>query len=290
MKKLCLIVLLSTACGPFIAIGKVVNMDLSEAVKDKKVTMTAVNTEGMFTGKSTKLSIKNTSSDDLHLKVDLGIILQPVEPDFQPLVLAGEEMLVVQSSKEGEIMVNTFCGNGPLHCPNPNLQYFFSCVGSDTLAKVLRFIKNNSLYDHLGQKAVWAITNGYNIGSVYDPAREAISIQFQDLICKVTGRTKADYYTVSNFVERPAQPAYIPKPLMIIANFEILLDSPKTLTLGVFDSSGKMIQPVFENQFFPHAGHRFGVEFESADVPAGYYYIRLKEGEKILKEKKVLVD
>ena len=290
MKKLALVLLLSAFCGQFIANGKTVNMDLSVALKEKKVTMTAINTEGTFTGKSTKLTIRNITNDDLHIKVDLGIILQPVEPGYQPMVLAGEEMIVVQQSKENALNVSTFCGNAPLSCPTDSLRYFFSCVGSDTLVKILRFIKTNSLYDFLGQNAVWAITNGHTVGSVYDPERTARSLQFQDLICKVTGRNKAEYYTVSNFVQRPAEPAYIPKPLKIIANFEILLDSPKTLTLGVFDASGKMIQPVFENQTFPHAGHRFGVEFESADVPSGYYYIRLQEGEKILKEKKVQVD
>jgi hypothetical protein len=290
MKKPAILFLFLFICLPLLASSKMVNMDLSEAIKSKMVTMTAINEKGMYCGKTTKLIVKNISSNELQLKVNLGIVLMPDSMNTQPMVLSGEEMLVVQPSKEGEVLVSTFCGNAPLQCPDKDFRYSFGYVGNDTLVKLLRFIKTNSYYGYLAQYAVWAITNGNSIGTVYDEADVARSTKFQDELVKITGRKKADYYTVMNPVERPAEPAYVPKPLKIIANFEILLDAPKTLTLGVFDSSGKMIQPVFENQSFSHAGHRFGVEFESADVPAGYYYIRLKEGDEILKEKMVKVD
>jgi hypothetical protein len=87
----------------------------------------------------------------------------------------------------------------------------------------------------------------------------------------------------------PDQPAYVPKPLKIMATFQQILNAPKTLTLGVYNDKGEMIQKVFEQQEFRAAGHEFGVEFEAADVPAGTYAIRLTEGSTILQEKKVVV-
>ena len=51
-----------------------------------------------------------------------------------------------------------------------------------------------------------------------------------------------------------------------------------------------MIKKVFEQQEFGKSGHRFGVEFESKDVPAGKYYIRLTAQNTVLKEKMVLVE
>jgi len=252
--------------------------------------MDAVNTSGRYVGKTTKLSVTNTSESVLHLKVDLGMILKPADSAYQPLVLAGEEMLVVQPSKSGEVEVNTFCGNSLRHCPAKDLHYSFARISSDTLLKVLRFIKTNSLFDYLGQDAVWAITNGHGIDHVYNGSKDMLSESLIELVCKVTGRPKPEYYSVSDHVEMPSAAAYVPKTLKIIANFEIILESPKVLSLGVYDSAGKMIQPVFENQSFQRSGHRFGVEFESADVSAGNYYIWLKEGDKVLQQKMVKVD
>ena len=289
-KRMIFIFLFTCFAMRSIAAPELLHMNLADAIKSKMATMDAINTEGKYKGKTTKLTVKNTTASILQLKIDQGIILKPDDPKYQPLVLAGDELLVVQPHKEGTIEVNTFCGNCPMSCPSANLHYSFLQTGSDTLIKVLKFIKANALFDYLGQDAVWVITNNRNIGSAYDESREAISKQLIELLCKVTGRGKPEYYMASKHVEIPDEPAYVPKALKIIANFEILLSEPKVLTLGVFDSAGKMIQPVFEAQSFPRAGHRFGVEFESADVAAGNYFILLKEGDKILQEKKVLVD
>ncbi len=288
MKKLLIFVLL--AIIPSIGWTSVVKKDLSEAIKDNSVKLDAINFEGGYSGKTTKLVISNTTKSVLQIKVNMGVILSPDDTTCQPLVLAGEEILVVMPSKVGEVNVETFCGNAPYHCPSKNLHYSFSHVGSDTLVKILRFIKTNMLYGNLGQSAVWVITNNSPLSDIYDYEKEVIARQLVELISKTTGRPLPEYYTLHNMEQIPGAPAYVPKVLKIIANFEVRLETPKIMTLGIYNDKGEMIKKVFENQEFAALGHRFGVEFESADVPAGKYFIRLKEGETILQEKMVKVE
>lgn len=263
---------------------------LSEALKDKSIQLSAVNTEGQYNGKTTKLLITNNTKSVLQITVDLGTILKPEEPRYQPMLLAGEEMLAVLPHAQGELMVQTFCGNAPKGCPRKDLAYSFDRVAGDTLVKVLRFIKTNSLFDFLGQHAVWAITNGHELNGIYDPSRDAVSKKLIELVSVATGKPKPEYYALIPNEQNPNSPAYDPKVLRIYAEFEVRLDAPKTLTLGVFDSTGAMAQPVFENQEFGPRGHRFNVEFEAENVPVGKYYIRLKEGEVVLQEKMVKVE
>jgi hypothetical protein len=67
------------------------------------------------------------------------------------------------------------------------------------------------------------------------------------------------------------------------------LQEPKKLTLGVYNAEGEMIQQVFTDRMFGKAGHRFRVTFEADDVSPGMYYIRLKEGDNVLREQAVEV-
>ncbi len=288
MKKLLLFLVLLPAYSHCFA--EIVKIGLSEALKTRMVVMEAVNTAGAYKGKTTKITLTNNTANPLQVKIELGTILRPDDSFYQPMVLSGEELIVLQPMKKNEADVYTFCGNSPRSCPSRGSHYSYMGMGSNALIELLRFVKSHALYDYLGQDAVWVITNNHSIANIYDADREALTKQLIDLLCKVTGRPKPDYYALVNHIEVPDQPAYVPKPLKIIANFEILLDTPKTLTLGVYDEQGKMIQPVFENQEFKRAGHRFGVEFESADVPSGNYHIMLKEGANILQKKTVHVD
>ena len=287
MKNRFLFLLLFAA--PLCCVAKVVKVNLSDAIKDKWVSMDAINFEGKYKGKTTNLKIANTSKNDLDVKVNLGIFLKPDDNSCQPMLLAGGEQLTVKAGTTREVAVMTFCGNAPKHCPGKDLHYSFSHVGSDTLIKVLEYIRTNSLYDFLGQNAVWVMTNNHSLTDLYDDSRPGSAQALMEYIIKLTGRKRPEYYTVQKDVEAPGQPAYVPKPLKIVAMFELRLDAPKTLTLGVFNDKGEMIQKVFEHKEFFATGHRFEVEFEAADVPPGKYYIRVKEYDQVIQEKMVEV-
>jgi hypothetical protein len=290
MKKLSMFLFL--ALLPGIVSAKTMKMDLTEAIKTKTVKLDAHNFTGSYQGKTTRLTIVNTTHSVVELKVDLGVTLKSDDSTSQPMVLAGEETLTIMPSSKGTVEVQTFCGNAPRGCPGKDEHYTYSHTANDTFKLVLQFIKTHALYDHLGQTAVWVMTNHRNIGSIYDPARIELCKELQGLICNYTKRPKAVYYEITNDPPPPVphQPAYIPKTLKIISEFEIKLDAPKTMTLGVFDEFGNMIQPVFEDQTFPARGHRFGVEFEAENVLPGKYFIRLKEGTTVIEEKMVEVN
>lgn len=272
------------------AAAETIRLSLAEAIKNRVVSVHAVSNGG-FQGKTTRVVMTNNKSQTVAIRIDIGTILKADSGGYQPMVLAGEELLVLQPSKTGEVLTETFCGNSPASCPSAGTSFAYAGIGSDTLVTVLRFIKANSLFDDLGQSAVWAVTNNKSLSNIYDNNRPELARRLLDVICKATGRPMPDYYTINRPAEQiPNAPAYVPKPLKIIASFRVALELPKILTLGVFNEKGEMIQKVFEDQSFPRSGHEFGVQFEAADVAPGKYFIRLKEGSVTMQEKAVVVE
>lgn len=277
----------------FIVAPLVVNagrVDLSATVADGSVRLAAVNFAGKYIGKTTRLTLTNTTKQIISVTIDAGVILKPVKVEDQPMVLVGGEMVTISAGRSAEVEVQTFCGNLSAHCPTKDGAYSFQKKGSDTLVRVLQFIRDRQLFDHLGQNGVWVITNNAPIDDVYDSDNKQVSALFVEHLCKVTGKPKPEMQRQVRYAEEAGATLGTPKALKIYAEFEVLLESPKTLTLGVFNDKGEMIQKVFEDQQFGRAGHVFGVDFEAADVQAGSYYIRLKEGDVVMKEKVVKID
>jgi hypothetical protein len=282
--------LFALALAPLWAVAETIKMDLAEALSKHLVKMEAVNFKGNYTGKCMKLTITNTQKSTMVLKITPGIVLKADDTSYQPMILASEQMLAIQPSKNSTVEMYNFCGNSPRKCPGINMAYSFSHVANDKLMPVLKFIKENGLYDNLGQYAVWAITNNHEANEIYDPERPELSKKLIELVCSITRKDRPNYYTVGSSAPVAGQPAYNPKKLKIYAEFEIRLTEAKNLTLGVYDEVGNRIQKVFEQENFGAMGHRFTVEFEAEGVDAGNYYIRLTEAGKILQEKKVKVD
>lgn len=265
-------------------------MNMTDAIKGHFVKMTAVNFKGGFTGTSVRLSVANLKKDSLDLTVDLGIILKPEDSSYQPMVLAGEENLVLEPNQKGSVDVEVFCGNSPLHCPKKDLRYTYWKKGSSELISVLTYIHNHRLYDYLGQSAVWTITNMHNAGAVYDQSRDSLSKKLIDTICAVTHRAKPDYYTITVQNEVPGQTAYTAKTMKIVAQFDVLLKGSAILTLGVFDEREHMIEAIFERKRFEKGMHQVEANFNAEAYGAGKFKIRLMDSERVLQEKKVVAE
>jgi hypothetical protein len=274
---------------PLGASADVMLVDLSQGIKTHLLSATGIATGSSYKGKGLKLTITNKSGSAIRVRVNQGVIFRPEADGPQPLVLAGEEMLRLEPFKEGSVEVQTFCADSRGSAPSASLNYSFSHVGSDTLIKLLQYVKKNAMLDDLGQAAVWVLTNGHTLNNVYDPYRDIASKKLVDYLATLTGLPAPDYYVMNQRSQEAGAPVYTPKTLKIFAQFEHVLAAPEKLTLGVFKEDGSMLKRVFENRNFGKGAHRHRVEFEATGVEAGNYYIRLMSGQTVLQEKKVLV-
>lgn len=259
-------------------------INLSQALQQHMVTVTAAATGNSYMQQGLKLIIKNTGSLNFILVINQGLTFKATDDKVQPLILAGEEIVPVQPLKEASITVQTFCANSNAMAPTNGQTYQYSGVAEENLIKLLAFLKQNRMFNELGQQAVWVFTNDHNLNSVYDGSNEFASKKLQDFLVTLTGKSRPEYYTKTGVNTVAGQTVHNPKTLKIYATFEEKLEAAKKLTLGVYNEQGTMIQPVFENRNFGPAGHRFKVEFEAKNAPAGKYYIRLKEGDAVLRE------
>lgn len=262
---------------------------LSQAIQQHIVTVSAEATGNSYMQQGLKLTVKNTGSLNFILVMNQGVTFAPVDVTAQPLLLAGEEILPMQPLKEATINVQTFCANSNAAAPQKGMKYTYTGIAEEKLVKLLAFLKQNRMYNELGQNAVWYFTNGHSLNTVYDAGNEFASKKLLDFIITLTGEQRPEYFVQTSATTTAGQPVYNPKALKIFATFEEELAAPKKLTLGIYNEQGEMVQPVFENRHFAARGHRFKVEFEAKGVPTGKYYIRLKEDETTLRETMVEV-
>jgi len=266
-------------------------MNLSDAIR-----MNIVKAEGLgkggYTGQALKLHLTNNSGNPLLLTVDPAVIFRPADTSQQDLVLAGSEKISIPAFKDATADVQTFCAKSYARPPQAAQSFSFLKKGNDTLVQLLTFMRQNNLLSatSLAQAAVWVITNQHALSGVYDASLPRQSQQLVAFLSELTGQPTPDVFHIYEQRTAPDAPVFNPKVLTILASFEEQLEAPKKLTLGVYNASGSMIQPVFEDRLFGKGGHRFQVSFEAKGVQPGPYFIRLKAGDTLLQEKQVMVE
>ena len=265
-------------------------VDLSHGLKTHLLSVVATTTGKSYKDKALRLTITNKSGSAMRVRMNAAVIFEADSAGMQPLVLAGEEMMLLAPFKEGILEVQTFCANSLAVAPYGGISYTYSHVGSDTLVKLLQYVKKHGMLDDLGQSAVWVLTNDHPLNDVYDPYRSVIAQKLIDYLTTLTGKAAPDYYVKKQISTTPGESVYSDKTLKIYAQFEHSLSSPAKLTLGIFNQDGTMIQTVFADRTFGKANHRHKVEFEAGGVKPGAYYIRLLKDDEVLQEKRVEVE
>ena len=265
-------------------------ISLKQGIQSGLLKVSANANGNGYHNKSLHMAITNTGTKAIQVQIDPALIFRPDDTSYQDFVLAGTDLIVLRAKATVELESQVFCGKSYASAPSRNLNFTFLKAGDDIMVKVMGFINQYKLYDGLGQDAIWALTNRRELHGVWDGNRPEISKKLIDYMASVTGWAVPDYYKEYALNPRGNGPVAAPKALKMLANFDWKLTEPKTLTLGIYDKEGKMLQPVVENQEFGKGGHRVRVEFEAEDVPAGMYYIRLMDNVTVMKELAVKVD
>ncbi len=288
MRRILIVLLLCsivTACQ-----ADIPRLGLKAALESGQIKLAAATTGRVYNGKALRLHITNASRNTLQLRVDPALIFKPDDAAYQPLVLPAEETFALAPGGTTDIEVQTFCGKLHASAPGSKLNYKLWRQGDTDLIKVTQYIRKNSLYDDLGQAAIWALTDGHDLDGVIDPARPKISAELLALMIKLTGRPTPEYFKLYKMDTTAGQPVFRKRMLKIVANMEWKLEVPAPVSLGIYNQTGDLVQGVLADEQMKQGGYKMMVQFEAEGAPPGNYFMRLREGEKLMKELKVTVD
>jgi hypothetical protein len=284
------ILLGSLFCIGVLPVWANVSGGLKAAMEKGQVKVVATTTGKSYHSKALKLQLSNTTKERLQLSIDPALIFTPLEPGYQDLVLPAEEMIALAPGATAEIEVQTFCGKLHASAPGGKLTYKLWKQGDSTMIKVTQYIRKHNLYDGLGQNAIWALTDGHDLDGIIDPERPKISAELLALMTKLTGRPTPEYFKLYKLDTVAGQPVFQKRVLKIIASIEWKLEAPKSLTLGIYNQEGSLVQGVFEDKPMAKGGYKMQVQFEAEGAPPGNYFMRLRDGNTLMKEIKVTVD
>ncbi len=290
MKLTALCTLLFFTLSPVCSNAAIERSTLKTAFEAGQISITASGTGQCYHDKGLHLKLKNKTGNTLQLKVDPALIFRPLDTSYQDIILPGETIFAIAAHGETDIDLQSFCGKSYARAPGSNVNFNFYRQGDSTMIKVAQFINKYKLYNVTGQSAIWALTNTHNLSGLFDPSNAAISNKLIALMSQLTGWAVPEYYKHYRINTIAGEPALEQRVLKIYSVFEWKLSEPQKLNLGIYNSAGKLIQSVIDNESFIKGGYTLTVTFEAENIATGNYYIRLKAGNSVLKEQMVKLD
>lgn len=267
-----------------------VKKGLKQALSEGLINLEAMSNGNSYMGVPLRIRIKNKTKEPLRIAVEPALIFRPSDTSYQDLIASGNEVLVLASGATGELSLAAFCGKAHASAPDNGLDFRYVGQADSTMQQLLRYIERNKLHDILGQQAVWALTDFHGLEMIYDTKRPTESRALIAFVQKLVGGATPTFYKIYAVDTTAGQPAFVNRILKIATHLEWKLATNAVLDLAIFNEEGAVIQSVFANNEMKKGGYKIQVEFEGEHAPKGKYYLRLKEGEQVLKEQEFTLD
>lgn len=280
-----LLLLLSTGIS-----AAVQKHSLQAALRAGLVEMRAASNGNLYYRNALQLELRNTTQDLLQLRVDPALVFRPADTSFQDLILPGGELLVLSAGGSRSIPLQSFCGTLHARAPGDSIRYELSHQGDSLMIRVAQYIGRYRLYDALGQAAIWALTDHRNLSGILDPERPQESAALLAFLETETDWKRPDYFRLFSPGTAAGEPVFQKRRLEIVSQFELRLEAPKVLSMGVYNAAGKEVQAAFKAQQMKVGTYRLMVRFEAEGAAPGAYFLRVTEGAAVLREQRVVVE
>lgn len=258
--------LLISACITFSLSAFSAPVELVEALRSKRVAIEA-QSEGASGPASLRLTVTNLR-DAIQLSIPAGWIFTAQDSTEQDLVVTRGMMVSLDKGAKRTVHLDAYCINAGKISPNTDAPYRSKGLAEGPLLGLARYIHHNK--PESIQSAVWAVSDNHSLASIHDPGL----VKFTAELLKMP---VPEYRIRNGYSPEPGGPAYRFDPLSVEGNFEHRVETTKTVSFGLYNEAGVMVEPLFENKEWAPGRYRFEFEFRISGLEPGEYAVKLTD-------------
>ncbi|MBL7690512.1 MAG: hypothetical protein JNM41_02890 [Flavipsychrobacter sp.] len=272
------------------AVAKTKKMTLRTAMFKKFVRARAVAT-GTTGETAMQLSVTNLGDDTLSITTESGLLFESPDSVRQPLVLMGEDVIVLNACEERSVLIPAFCGNAPKYGPLKGMEYKYVRQLDTALVSILKYAKKSNISKALVQNLVWMFTNKHPLRSVYDPSQPQQSEEFIAYLSKKLKMEVPKYYINYQLNTSGRAPMVRQGEARILTSMSWRHDQGyRNVYVSVYRADGTKYKSVESDLVTDSKGTAVVVELATVRDPAGTYKVRLHDdANNILQEKVVTI-
>lgn len=235
-----------------------------------KVTTTSL---GGYQGKCVQLVIQNLTSENQHVVLTPGRRLVSDDTTIQDIFIVKRSEIIVASKQTSTMYGYGFCCQSTNHGPYKDATFTLGYMAPPEWIKLAQHIDSNEYPTSIIQSAVWSISNGHSLSSIYSKDREKIQ-GLLSIVAEIKNEELPWYYFT---YERDTSQLFSGRASRIHGQIDYFLRNNVSVTVVVRNSKGQVVKKLMDGHVYNHGKHSFDVDFSVRNWPKGTYEIMLIE-------------
>lgn len=149
-------------------------LNLSQAYNDQAIQLSITGSDSEdFSQTGIKVNVVNNKNEAVTITADPGYIFNSEDELIQDLILTEPLFVIVNARDEATVEVRAMCIQADNGSPHVDDAFLPSTTYNEKLVQACQYIYKNNYQNHMGQDALWAISDNksiYNISGEADIA------------------------------------------------------------------------------------------------------------------------
>jgi len=249
----------------FSALSKTV--DILVGIKKGWISV-EVKGKGGYSEKSIILSVKNLRKRKIEIFVPAGLVFTSVDSTEQDLVVVQERLLAMGKQQRRKFSLRAMCTQAAHISPDVGSLFRIKGVADAHLKTLADYINQKRSFDDAAQYAIWAVTDDKRVENIGDSDLAVFTAQ-------LLGKEIPRYHIVHDQRGRIGRSAFVYNPSVIKGVFKYKIKKEETVSFGLYDESGLLLEGVFADKIQKKGGYKFRFRFEVSNIDPGKYYAKL---------------
>lgn len=255
------------------------SIELKDAFYDKELEITIrglKDTELAYEGKDIWIGVLNLKAHPVTITVEPGFILSSESGDVQDMIITEPLQIVASNEYFTESAVEAMCIQSINKSPADEDIFRPGEYAPGSMGQLARFIHKNNYNNHMGQEAMWVLSDNHPIYDITGPDADAIALR--KYVAKLTGTT----YDPS-LAKKDIQ--YIDRRVKEYALYlKFYLEERDDIKLQVFNQKGEYERDLLMRPDAEKGRYDMRYKISLFGMIGEKYYVRLFVGDQMRKE------
>jgi hypothetical protein len=238
---------------------------------------------GHFMGESVALTLRNPSAKPMRVRVPAGTAFRPEDDGEQTLIAPFDQYLVLDGTAEQRLAFRAFCSEMGDTGPRAKGSMALGRSAQPLLDSLYGYLnRHTDLHQHedVLQSAIWAITDGADLGAVFLDGNSEVEA-LRAWLSRLLGVENTWYGTILR-TRMDAERRIVREALRVQGQLQLQRTEPTELRGYVLNSEGQVEWAFNRSTTLPAGRVRFRFELEVEGWEPGTYAVVYRSGEEEL--------
>lgn len=249
---------------------------LEELVKNGSVKVEAKGL-GSHDGECIQIRVSNLLKETLNFNIEPGYEFISNDSTLQDILIVDAKKFTLPPAATRVANLIGYCCRLSRSSPGVNAGFQWGGKKRPALVQMADFlVKNNLKSSPVAQSAVWAVSDGQPISSLWDESQADLSKKLIEFAASLTKQQVPWYRAKFTAITPGPQVFQTPMEMLNIhADWEFKIAKDDLITFAVFDKTGAKVREFYTDKAFAGGRYVYTFSFETNKLPKGKYTFRM---------------